>query len=271
MDVGQNMFLGRWPHKGIFVDRKKMYRRPADPAAAQGRRRFGLAEGREPVRRPPAIGRHRPRDLVRSQGGDPRRADREPVGDGDRAAARDHAGAQEAQRGPDHHQPPAAGHLRGRRPGDGPQARPPRRRALHSPDQEHEVLGLIVQGDAGLDEPAETIRRRSRHDPVRHLSEPEGPLGVRHRRRQRHRRVAGRALRRPGLQGGVRRHRRRAERAAGRRPSPRRGDRARYSSNATCATSRRCAARSGRRRSPRADHGPGQQRRPRRAPRVRRG
>jgi simple sugar transport system ATP-binding protein len=26
MDVGQNIFLGRWPRKGLFVDRKKMYR-----------------------------------------------------------------------------------------------------------------------------------------------------------------------------------------------------------------------------------------------------
>jgi simple sugar transport system ATP-binding protein len=25
MDVGQNIFLGRWPRKGFFVDRKKMY------------------------------------------------------------------------------------------------------------------------------------------------------------------------------------------------------------------------------------------------------
>src|SRR5260221_988648 len=25
MDVGQNVFLGRWPRKGIFVDRAKMY------------------------------------------------------------------------------------------------------------------------------------------------------------------------------------------------------------------------------------------------------
>ena len=25
MDVGQNIFLGRWPRKGIFVDRKRMY------------------------------------------------------------------------------------------------------------------------------------------------------------------------------------------------------------------------------------------------------
>jgi simple sugar transport system ATP-binding protein len=25
MDVGQNIFLGRWPRRGIFVDRKKMY------------------------------------------------------------------------------------------------------------------------------------------------------------------------------------------------------------------------------------------------------
>jgi simple sugar transport system ATP-binding protein len=26
MDVGQNIFLGRWPRKGLFVDRKTMYR-----------------------------------------------------------------------------------------------------------------------------------------------------------------------------------------------------------------------------------------------------
>jgi simple sugar transport system ATP-binding protein len=25
MDVGQNVFLGRWPRKGLFIDRKKMY------------------------------------------------------------------------------------------------------------------------------------------------------------------------------------------------------------------------------------------------------
>src|SRR5688572_12617773 len=25
MDVGQNIYLGRWPRKGLFVDRKKMY------------------------------------------------------------------------------------------------------------------------------------------------------------------------------------------------------------------------------------------------------
>ena len=25
MDVGQNIFLGRWPRKGLFIDRKKMY------------------------------------------------------------------------------------------------------------------------------------------------------------------------------------------------------------------------------------------------------
>ena len=27
MDVGQNIFLGRWPRRGLFVDRKKMYAR----------------------------------------------------------------------------------------------------------------------------------------------------------------------------------------------------------------------------------------------------
>ena len=28
MDVGQNIFLGRWPRRGFFVDRRKMYARP---------------------------------------------------------------------------------------------------------------------------------------------------------------------------------------------------------------------------------------------------
>ena len=109
MDVGQNIFLGRWPRKGSFVDRKQDVRaRPTGAEAAQGRRQLGLPEGREPVRRPPAVGRDRARDLVRAAGGDPRRADRQPLGHGDRAAARDHAGAEEARRRPDHHPPPAA-------------------------------------------------------------------------------------------------------------------------------------------------------------------
>lgn len=30
MDVGQNIFLGRWPRRGLFVDRKKMYADAAD-------------------------------------------------------------------------------------------------------------------------------------------------------------------------------------------------------------------------------------------------
>ena len=132
MDVGQNIFLGRWPTRGFFVNRKKMYREAERGAEApQGRRQLRLPEGREPLRRPPAVGRDRARDLVRSQGDRARRADREPLRHGDRAAARDHAGAQAAQRRADHHQPPPAGHLRGRRPGHGPQARPARRRALH--------------------------------------------------------------------------------------------------------------------------------------------
>ena len=28
MDVGQNIFLGRWPRRGLFVDRRRMYARP---------------------------------------------------------------------------------------------------------------------------------------------------------------------------------------------------------------------------------------------------
>jgi simple sugar transport system ATP-binding protein len=34
MDVGQNIFLGRWPRKGLFVDRKRMY---ADAGDVLGR------------------------------------------------------------------------------------------------------------------------------------------------------------------------------------------------------------------------------------------
>ncbi len=30
MDVGQNIFLGRWPRRGPFVDRRKMYKEAAD-------------------------------------------------------------------------------------------------------------------------------------------------------------------------------------------------------------------------------------------------
>ena len=109
MDVGQNIFLGRWPRRGLFVDRRKMYARGRQRAeAAQGRRELGLSEGREPVGRPPAIGGDRPRHLVRAARGDPRRADRQPLGDGDRAAARDHARAEEAGRRPDHHLAPPA-------------------------------------------------------------------------------------------------------------------------------------------------------------------
>ncbi len=30
MDVGQNIFLGRWPRRGLFVDRKRMYREASE-------------------------------------------------------------------------------------------------------------------------------------------------------------------------------------------------------------------------------------------------
>jgi simple sugar transport system ATP-binding protein len=30
MDVGQNIFLGRWPRRGLFVDRKRMYQEAGD-------------------------------------------------------------------------------------------------------------------------------------------------------------------------------------------------------------------------------------------------
>ena len=101
MDVGQNIFLGRWPQTGPFVDRQDDVRRGRRGAeAAQGRRQFGLPEGREPVRRPPAIGRHCPRHLVRAAGRHPRRADRQPLRDGDRAPARDHARTEAARASP---------------------------------------------------------------------------------------------------------------------------------------------------------------------------
>ena len=67
LDVGQNIFLGRWPLRfGLFVDRARMHRNAArNPDPAEGRRELGLSEGREPVGRAPAIGRHRPRDFLR--------------------------------------------------------------------------------------------------------------------------------------------------------------------------------------------------------------
>ena len=108
MDVGQNIFLGRWPRRGPFVDRKRCTREADRGAeAAQGRRELRLPARREPFRRPPAIGGDRPRHLVRAARRHPRRADRQPLGDGDRAAARDDARAEEARRRPDHHLAPA--------------------------------------------------------------------------------------------------------------------------------------------------------------------
>ena len=72
LDVGQNIFLGRWPMRfGIFVDRTRMHDRgPRDPEPAQGRRDLGPPEGRKPVGRAPAIGGDRPRDFVCAEGGD---------------------------------------------------------------------------------------------------------------------------------------------------------------------------------------------------------
>ena len=46
-----------------------------------------------------------------------------------------------------------AGHLRGRRPGHGPQAGRHVGERYIRETNEHEILRLIVQGDAGLDEP----------------------------------------------------------------------------------------------------------------------
>ena len=71
--------------------------------APEGRRQFGLSARREPVGRPPAIGRHRARHLFRSARRHPRRADGQPLGHGDRAAAGDDARAEEARRRADHH------------------------------------------------------------------------------------------------------------------------------------------------------------------------
>ena len=88
LDVGQNIFLGRWPRRfGLFVDRPRMHREARDdPESAEGRRELGLSEGREPVGRAPAVGRDRPRDLLRAEGGDLRRADRQSLGDARRIA-----------------------------------------------------------------------------------------------------------------------------------------------------------------------------------------
>ena len=69
-------------------------RRRRNPQPAQGRRELGLPEGREPVGRAAAIGGDRPRDLLRAQGGDFRRADRQSLGDRDPSPARDDAGTE---------------------------------------------------------------------------------------------------------------------------------------------------------------------------------
>jgi simple sugar transport system ATP-binding protein len=37
MDVGQNIFLGRWPRRGLFVDRRKMYAQSLFPPIRQPR------------------------------------------------------------------------------------------------------------------------------------------------------------------------------------------------------------------------------------------
>ena len=89
LDVGQNIFLGRWPRRfGVFVDRPRMHRDARDDSRPpEGRREFGLSEGRKPFGRPPAIGGHRARDFLRAESGDFRRTDRQPVGDGDQALA----------------------------------------------------------------------------------------------------------------------------------------------------------------------------------------
>ena len=72
MDVGQNIFLGRWPRRlGLFVDRTRMYGDAATRSRpAQGRCELGAREGREPLGRAPAIGRHRAGALFRAQGRD---------------------------------------------------------------------------------------------------------------------------------------------------------------------------------------------------------
>ena len=86
LDVGQNIFLGRWPLRLGSVRRSN----PDAPGCArdteppQGRRELGLPEGRKPVGRPPAIGRDRARDLVQPEGGDFRRADRQSLRSRDR-------------------------------------------------------------------------------------------------------------------------------------------------------------------------------------------
>jgi hypothetical protein len=85
MDIGQNIFLGRWPRRfGVFVDRARMYR---EANAVLQRLKVDVnsvySQGREPVGRAPAIGRDRARDLLRSARRHVRRADGEPLRHGD--------------------------------------------------------------------------------------------------------------------------------------------------------------------------------------------
>ncbi len=109
-------------------------RRPRDPQPAQGRRELGLPEGRKPVRRAPAVGGDRPRDFVCAKGGGVRRADRQSVGDGDRAAARDDGGTEGPRGRASDHLAPDERYFRSGRSRDGAQTRPQRGRSRYLAD-----------------------------------------------------------------------------------------------------------------------------------------
>ena len=136
MDVGQNIFLGRWPRKGLFVDRRKMY---AEADKVLKRLKVDVNSVYQRVESLSG-GRQQSVAIARAISFDPRVVILdEPTANlsrhGHGAAARNHAGTQEARRRPDHHLPPAAGHFRRRRPGDGAEARRKCRRALDQADQ----------------------------------------------------------------------------------------------------------------------------------------
>ena len=135
MDVGQNIFLGRWPRRGLFVNRRKMYaeadqvlKRLKVDVNSVYQRVESLSGGRQ---QSVAIARaisFEPRVVILD----------EPTANLSVMATErllgDHAGAEEARRRADHNLAPPGRHLRGRRPGDGAEARRECRRPLH---QEH--------------------------------------------------------------------------------------------------------------------------------------
>ena len=132
MDVGQNIFLGRWPRRGLFVDRGRMY---SEADSVLKRLKVDVNSVYQKVESLSG-GRQQSVAIARAISFEPR------VVILDEPTANLSVMATErlletmlelktAGRRPDHHLAPPRRHLRRRRPGDGAQARRERRRPPH--------------------------------------------------------------------------------------------------------------------------------------------